>query len=144
MLVQDAIQPSCFVLVSFDAIFDPLDGISEEVVCLSLHGPDARVEEEEPVVDLVRFTRALGVADEVIFVVSLDEILHDRAGLEEANRLTIREGICQGGDPAIGIDFEKPRLFLNVLSDIHMVRLIGKTKKMSVHTNCRPNNGCRT
>ena len=135
MLVKDAVQPPCLILVSINAVIDLLGGISEEVVCLSLHGSDARVEEEEPVVDLVRLTRALGVANEMIFVVLLDEILHDRARLEETNNLPISEGVCQSRDSTIGVDFEKPRLFLDVLSEIDMVRLIGKTEKMSACVN---------
>lgn len=131
MLVKDAVQPPCLILVSINAIIDLLGGILEEVVCLSLHGSDACVEEEEPTVDLVRLTRALGVADEMIFVVLLDEILHDRARLEEPNRLPIFERVCQSRDSTIRVNFEKPRLFLDVLSEIDTVRLIGKTEKTS-------------
>lgn len=135
MLVKDAVQPPCLVLVSINAIIDLLGGISEEVVCLSLHGSDARVEEEEPIVDLVGLTRALRVTDEMIFVVLLDEILHDRARFEEPNHLPISEGVCQSRDSTIGINFEKPRLFLDVRLDIDMVRLIGKTEKTSACVN---------
>lgn len=144
MLVKDAVQPPCFILVPIDAIFDLLGGISEEMVCLSLHGSDACVEEEEPVVDLVRLTRALGVADEVIFIVLLNEILHDRAGLEEPNCLTIFEGVRQSRDSTVGVDFEKPRLFLDVLSDVNMVRLIGKTENKLACIGCGSSSGRRT
>lgn len=144
MLIKHAVQPSCFILISIDAVFDLLGGISKEVVRLSLHGSDACVEEVEPVVDLVRFTRALGVADDVILVVLLDEVLHDRAGLEEPNGLTICESVCQSRDSTIGVDFEKSRLFLHVLSDIDMVRLVRKTEKTSARAGNRPIGGSQT
>lgn len=79
-----------------------------------MHGFDACVEEEEPVCDLVRLPRSLGVADEVVFVVLLDEILHDPARLEEPNRHTTSEGVCQSRYPTVGVDFERKRLLLNV------------------------------
>lgn len=78
MLVEDSVQAAGFVLVPRDAVFDLLGGVAEEVVRLSLHGAYARVQEEEPIVDFVAFTRAGWVANLVMdAVVLFDEVLHD-------------------------------------------------------------------
>ena len=53
MLVEHTVQAAGFILVARDAVFDLLWGVTEKVVRLSLHWSDARVQEEEPVVDFV-------------------------------------------------------------------------------------------
>ena len=53
MFVEHAVQAAGFVLVARDAVVDFLGCVAEEMVRLALHGSDAGVQEEEPVVDLV-------------------------------------------------------------------------------------------
>lgn len=48
-------------------------------------------------------------------VILLDQVLHDGAGLEKADGLTIGEGVRQRWDPSIRIDFKEPWLFLSIL-----------------------------
>lgn len=54
MLVEHAVQTAGFILVPRDAVFDLFGGVAEKVIRLSLHWSDARVQEEEPVVDFIR------------------------------------------------------------------------------------------
>ena len=79
-----------------------------EMIGLTLHRTDPGVQKEEPVVDLIAFPRALRIADEMLGVVLLDEILHDTARFEEPDGLPVREGVRQGGYPAIRVDGEEP------------------------------------
>ena len=77
MAVEDTVQAAGFVLVAGDAVVDLGGGVAVEVICLALHGADAGVEEEEPVVDLIGFAGMGWVADFVVDVVVLfDEVLH--------------------------------------------------------------------
>ena len=126
MPIEHAVQPPRFVLVAGDAVGDLLGGVSVEVVRLPLHGADAGVEEEEPVVHLVGLARAGGVADLVGgAVVLFDEVLHDGAGFEEPDRGAVGEGVGQGGDAAVGVDGEEEGLFLGVLGYVDVVGLVG-------------------
>ena len=93
MRVQHAVQAARLVLVAVDAVVDFLGGVPVEVVGLALHGAEAGVEEEEPVVDLVGFAGAGGVADQVFAVVLLDEVLHYGAGFEEVDGAAVGEGV---------------------------------------------------
>lgn len=125
MLVEDAVQAARFVLVPRDAVFDLLGRVAEEVVRLPLHGADAGVQEEEPVVDFVALARAGRVADFVTdAVVLLDEVLHDGARFEEADRLTVGKGVGEGGDAAVGVDGEEEGLLLRVLGYVDFVGLV--------------------
>lgn len=47
-------------------------------------------------------------------VVSIDKILQDGAGLEDADGLPALQLVSQGGDPPVRINFEKPWFFLRV------------------------------
>lgn len=106
-----------------------------KVISLSLHGPDPSIEEEEPVVNFVRLTATGGIGDLVLdFIVLLDEILHDAAGLKEADRLAIGEGVCKSGNAAVWIDLEKPWLFLGVGLDVDFVDFIGETADRDVYS----------
>lgn len=64
----------------------------------------------------------------MILVVFIDKVLHDGTTLEEPNGLSVGESVSQGGDPAIGVDFEKPRFFLRVLGDVDFGELIGEAE----------------
>ena len=48
MLVKHAVQPPRFILVAIDPVLYLLRRIASEMVCLSLHGSNARIQEEEP------------------------------------------------------------------------------------------------
>lgn len=62
-------------------------------------------------------------------VVLLDEVLHDRAGFEEADRLAVGKGVGEGGDAPIGVDGEEKGLLLGVLGYVDFVRLVGDAGK---------------
>ena len=62
-------------------------------------------------------------------VILLNEVLHDRAGFEEADRLAIGKGIGEGGDAAVGVNGEKKGLFLSILAQVDFVSCIGETEK---------------
>ena len=72
MFIEYIVQPSGFVLVAVDAIWDLLRCIAVEVVGLTLHGTYTGIKEEKPTVNFVRFARAFGIADQVLGVVLLD------------------------------------------------------------------------
>ena len=108
VLVEHAVEPARFVDVAVDTVGDVFGGVAREVVRLALHGAHAGVHEVEPVVGLVVLAGALRVGDFVGGVVLLDEVLQDAAGFEEADFLAVWEGVCYGGDAAVGVDFEEP------------------------------------
>jgi hypothetical protein len=85
-----------------------LGGVAHEMVRLALHGSDAGVLEVQPADCLVVFAGAPGIGDFVVLVVLLGQIGEDAAGLKEPDLLAVGEGISQGRDTAIGIDFEEP------------------------------------
>ena len=104
MLVEDAIKATGLILIPFDSIFDLFGSVAEKVVCLALavhrrsaentddygfrtldtdlHRPNTSVQEKEPVVDLVRLSGAFRIADKMVRIVLLDEVLHDGARLK--------------------------------------------------------------
>lgn len=95
MLVEDGVQPASFVGVACFAVGDVFGGVAYEMVRLALHGTDAGVLVEEPVVDLVGFAGPRGVGDAVRGrVVLLNEVLEDTAGFEQADLLPVCEGVC--------------------------------------------------
>ena len=61
------------------------------------------------------FPGPLGIRNLVVGVIARNKILHNGAGLEQANTLAITESVGQGGDAAIGVDGKEPRLLLYVL-----------------------------
>jgi hypothetical protein len=106
MILQHPIQPPCLVGISLHAILDALWGIAHKVVGLALHGTQSSVLKEDPVVYLVVLACACRVGDLVLgLVILLDEVLEDTTGLEDADGLTIAEGVCDGRNAAIGVDF---------------------------------------
>lgn len=53
----------------------------------------------------------------MVLVVRLDEILEDRAGLEDVQRTAGEGGVGDGGNAPVGVDFEEPGLLLGVLGE---------------------------
>lgn len=115
VLIKDTVQTAGLVDVSVHTVLDVLRSIPREVVGLTLHGTDARVLEEQPVVHLVVFAAALGEGDLVVGVVLLRKVLEDAAGFEEADLLAIGESVRQGRDTTIGVDLEEPATRQSVL-----------------------------
>lgn len=113
-------QPSSLIHVPLHPILDLLRRIAHEMVRLALHRPDSGVLKEEPVVSLVVFLRAADVADLVVFVVLVDQVLSDTAGLEHGDGPAAVEGVGNGGDAAIGVDLEEPRLLLRVFGYVEV------------------------
>lgn len=67
----------------------------------------------------------------MVGVIARNKILHNGAGLEQANALAITESVGQGGDAAIGVDGKEPRLFLGVLADFDLLDLVGQAYRAS-------------
>ena len=116
MSIEHPIQASCLILITIYTIRDLLRCVAEEVIRLTLHGPNTGILKQEPIVHLVALARAGRVADFVLdVVILLDEVLHYGAGFEEADCAAIGEGVGEGGDAAVGVDTEEEGLFLGVL-----------------------------
>lgn len=52
----------------------------------------------------------------MVGIISVDEILHDGAALEQADLLAIGEGVRQGWNTPIGVDVEEPLLLLSAVN----------------------------
>lgn len=76
-----------------------------------------------PVIDLPMLPRAVGVRDLVVLVISVHKVLHDGGTLKKPNGLAIFKGVRQGGDAAIGVDLQEPRLLLRVLAKFNVCSL---------------------
>ena len=134
MPVEHAVQAPGFVLVPRDAVVYLLGGVAEEVVRLPLHGAESRVQEEQPAVDLVAFARAGRVADFVVHAVVLfDEVLHNRTGFEQPDRLTVGKRVGEGGDPAVGVDGEEEGFLLSVLGYVNFMGLVREARTRKGH-----------
>lgn len=94
MLVENGVQAARLVDVAVYAVLDSLGRVAREMVRLPLHGAEAGVLEEEPVVDLVGFAGALRIRDFVVWVILVREVLEDAAGFEEVDCLAVFEGVC--------------------------------------------------
>ena len=64
----------------------------------------------------------------MIFIILLCEVLKDTTALEKADTLAVFKGICQRGDAAVGVDLEKPWLFLAVSGYVDVLDFVGKTE----------------
>lgn len=104
VLVQDTVQATALIDVSVHAILNALGSVPREVVSLALHGADAGVLEEEPVVHLVVFAGTPGERDLVLGIILFDQILQDATRLEKADLLAVAESVGQGGNAAVGVD----------------------------------------
>ena len=129
MLVQDAVKAPRLVDIPLDPIFDLLRRVAHEVVRLALHGPDAAVLEEEPVINLIMFLCTAGIAVLVPRVVFGGQVLQDGAGFEEADRAAAVEGVGQGRDAAVGVDLEEPGVFLRVGPDVDVDGFVGEAEQ---------------
>lgn len=69
-----------------------------------------------PTLYLPVFTGVLEIRDLVVFVIAFNNVLKDGPAFKDTDLLSVVPCIRQGRDPAIGVDFQKPRLFLLVLS----------------------------
>jgi hypothetical protein len=83
------------VLVALDAVGDLFGCIVRKVDGLFMVGPEFGSDEEEPVVHIGCLCCTLGEGDFVVFVVMVNQILHDRASFCQADLLAGRVGINQ-------------------------------------------------
>lgn len=93
MLVQDTVQTAGLVDVPVHTVLNALRGIPREVVSLALHGANASILEEQPVVHLVVFAGALGVGDLVVGIILFGQVLQDAARLEQADLLSVAKSV---------------------------------------------------
>lgn len=63
----------------------------------------------------------------MILVIAINKILQNGARLKNANLFTV-ESVGHGGDAAVGVDLEEPRLLLLVLAHLDGVHLVIETK----------------
>lgn len=124
MLVQHAVQSPRLVDISGHAVLDLLRRIAYKVVRLTLHRAQAGVLPEQPIVHLVLLAATLGETDLVLGIILLGQVGEDATPFEQANLLAIGECIRQCGDPAVGVDFEKPGLLLSVGRDVDVFGLV--------------------
>ena len=111
---------------------------------LTLHGSNAGVLEEKPVIHLYGFAGALGVrnfvftivlirqrlrrmCDESSRIIALNQVLHNASRLEQVDGLAISELVGQRRDTAIRIDGEEPVFLLCVLADLDLLNLVRQT-----------------
>lgn len=69
----------------------------------------------------------------MLTVVLLDEILENRPRLEKSYFGTVLKGVRQCWNSAIGINFEKPRFFLDICRDIEVLSLVRLRASQSSH-----------
>lgn len=131
MFIEYFVEPSSFIEVSINAILYLLRRISVEVVGLTLHWAQSRILEENPIVHFVLFSGALRIRDFVVLIVLFSEILEDAARFEKAYLLAIGERICNSWNTSIRVNFEEPRLFLDVLADVNVLDFVGLAELVS-------------
>jgi hypothetical protein len=85
---------------------------------------------EQPVVHLIPLPRSFRIADLVVFVVPGNQILHDRSRLEEVDRLSVRECVCESWDAPVGVDLQEPILLLGVLRKFDLLNFIGEAVRV--------------
>ena len=66
----------------------------------------------------------------MIFIIVFYEILHDGARLKKSNSFSIRERIREGWNTSIGIDFEEPWFFLDILLDVNCMGFVWEAGAM--------------
>jgi len=128
MLVQHTVQTPRLIDITIDAVLDLLRCVPHKMVGLALHRPQTTVLEEQPVVDLVVLAATLGVADLVVLVVLLGQVLQHTAALEYPNLLPVAEGVGHCWDATVRVDLEEPWFLLLVGRNVYVLGLIGQTK----------------
>ena len=108
------------------------------MIRLPLHGANARVHEEKPIVDLVAFAASLGIGNVVVAIVPFNKVLHYGAGFEETDRFSIGPGVRQGGNAAIRIYQQEMGRLLVVGLQVKAVHLVGKAANFKSQRR-RPN-----
>ena len=78
-----------------------------------------------PAGHLPMLARPGGVRDLVVLVIAVDDVLENSTALKDADRLAVGELVGQGGNAAIGVDFEEPRLLLLIVGHADWVDLEG-------------------
>lgn len=66
----------------------------------------------------------------MVLIVLHNEILHHGSRLKESNALAVAERVCHRWNPAIGIDFEEPGLFLLIFVKRQFGHFVRKTIQM--------------
>lgn len=71
----------------------------------------------------------------MLFIILVYEVLLNRAGLEQIDRLTVREGIRERRDPPVGIDGQEPWLLLRVLGYVDLGEVIRNAELLEGNGN---------
>ena len=66
-------------------------------------------------------------------IIPLDKILQYRPALKDPDSLPIRKRVRDGGDAAIGVDLEEPRLLLLVLAERELGDLVLEAELLEHH-----------
>lgn len=77
---------------------------------------------------LDRLSTPAGIADPVFGVVFVDKILHDAAAFEYVYLVSVRVGVSQGGNAAVGVYGGEPWRLLFVGRHVYLVSFVGETK----------------
>ena len=99
-----------------------MKGDERILTSLSLHRPNTCVLKEQPIVHLIVLASSFGKADLVVRIISINEVLHDTARLEEIDGLAVGKVISQCWDAAIGVDLQELPIPQHIA-----VRIMGRT-----------------
>jgi hypothetical protein len=72
-----------------------------------------------------RLPTSARIADLVLGVVRIDEVLHYAAAFEDVDFVSVGVSVCQGGNSAVGVDGRKPSGFLLVVRHVYLLHFVG-------------------
>lgn len=101
--------------------------LTSKMVRLPLHRSNTSVHEEKPARHFYSLPRSLFVAQLVLGIISVDQILHDTPTFKNTNHFPVRESVGKSRDAAIGIDIQEPLFLLRVLGDVDFGMFVRQT-----------------
>lgn len=84
--------------------------------------------EKHPIVTLIILPAPLWETYLMLPIILLSQIYQYTSALEQTNRLPVFEGVREGGDAAVRIDFEEPVFFLLVGGDVDVLGFVGEAE----------------
>lgn len=102
------------------------------MIRLPLHRPQPAHLPHQPALHLPIFRRVPGIRELILLVISLHQIIQDRAALKHAQRLPFagagEAGIRERRDAAVWVDLEEPRLLLLVGGEVEFRDVVGEAE----------------
>jgi len=105
--------------------------------------PNPRIQKEQPVINLPILPRPPRIANFILRIVPLDQILLYTPALKQPDHLPIGEPIRERRDPAIGVDVKEPRFLLGVLGEVDFVHGVGEREFLERDGDLYPVRGLR-